>query len=276
VNFRILCSLCAIALLGVASEANAAAGMAFDPVGNLYLLGANPSTIFKFSPDGAVKKFAVSTGPGDDWNGIAIDGQGNVFVTTDSTDHAGNVITRILKFTPAGKKSVYVANVAAGQPKTLAIDRAGNIFAGLISVAKPRGSDAIYKIAPGGKRKNIFTKEIEDPTFFALDNAGNLYVYQESGKISKLGPDGKEISSMPADAVYDLTFDQSGNLFLALPHTHEIKKIAPDGSQTSIAADYPWFLAIDKAGNIFVLDNGIQKFSPDGKQTTFAPNPINQ
>jgi len=262
--------------VGIASKAIAAAGMAFDPAGNLYLLGANPSTIFKFSPDGAVKKFAVSKGIGDDWSGIAIDKQGNVFVTTDSTDRAGNVITRILKFTPAGKKSVYVANVAAGQPKTLTIDRDGNIFVGMISVSKPRDSDVIYKIAAGAKRKNVFTKEIQDPTFFALDNAGNLYVYQESGKISKLGPDGKEISSMPADAVYDLTFDQSGNLYLALPHTHEIKKIAPDGSQTSIAADYPWFLAIDKAGSIFALDNGVQKLSPDGKWTTFAPNPINQ
>lgn len=261
--------------VGITSKAIAAAGMAFDPGGNLYLLGANPSTIFKFSPEGVVKKFAEATTPGEDWEGIAIDGQGNVFVATDMEEKRG-VITRILKFTLAGKRSVYVANVAAGQPKTLTIDRDGNLFVGLISVAKPRGSDAIYKVAPGGKRKSVFTTEMNDPTFFALDNAGNLYVYQGNGrKISKLAPNAAEISSVAVGDVYDLACDANGNLFVALPHTNEIKKIAPDGSETVFATGVdPWFLAIDKTGNIFILGNGIEELSPDGKRTTFAANPI--
>jgi sugar lactone lactonase YvrE len=74
---------------------------------------------------------------------------------------------------------------------------------------------------------------------------------------------------------YDLACDQAGNLFVALPHSKEIGKIAPDGTKTTFATDAePWFLAIDKGGNIFALDNGIVKFSPDGKRTVFAPNPI--
>jgi hypothetical protein len=35
-----------------------AGGFAVDPSGNLFFLGANPATIFKFSPDGAVTAFA--------------------------------------------------------------------------------------------------------------------------------------------------------------------------------------------------------------------------
>jgi sugar lactone lactonase YvrE len=261
--------------LGIASKAIAAAGMAFDPAGNLFLLGANPSTIFKFSPDGAVKTFAEATTPGEDWEGIAIDAQGNVFVATDGTKHNGDVITRILKFTPAGKKTVYVANVADGQPLGLAIDRDGNLFVGLTSVAKPRGPDAIYKIDAGGKRKSVFTTKTESPTFFAFDSIGNLYV-SERRKLVKLRPDGSEISSQPSGDIYDLTCDKNGNLLIALPHEHEIATMAPDGSKTSFAKGIdPWFIAIDKNGNVFALDNGIQKISSDGKRTTFAANPIN-
>jgi len=267
------CALILLLAAGILSKAIAAAGLVFDPAGNLYLLGANPSTIFKFTPDGAATKFAVAPA-GEDWVGITVDGQGNVFVATDAQPKR-DVITRILKFAPSGKRTVYVANVAAGQPKTLTSDRNGNLFVGLISVAKPRGSDAIYKVASGTKRTTVFTTQITDPTLLAFDNAGNLYVYDESGKISKLAPNGSEISSMTSRETYDLACDQTGNLFVALPHSSEIEKVAPDGSKVPFATGVdPWFLAIDKTGNIFVLNNGIEKFSPDGQQTTFAPNPI--
>lgn len=263
-------------IAGALLDASGAAGLAFDPAGNLFLLGANPSTIFKFSPEGAVTKFATAS-PGEDWAGIAIDARGNVFVATD-VENKGNVITRILKFAPNGKRTTYMANVADGQAKTLTIDRDGNLFVGVISVTKPRRPDTIYKIAPDSRRKSVFTTEVEDPTFFAIDNTGNLYVYQETdgGKICKLAPNGREISSVTSRESYDLACDQAGNLFVALPHSKEIGKIAPDGTKTAFATDAePWFLAIDKAGNIFALDKGIVKFSPDGKRTLFAANPIN-
>lgn len=250
--------------------------MVFDPAGNLYLLGVNPSTIFKFSPDGAVTKFAVSGGFGDDWVGVTVDRQGNIFVATDSTDHAGNVITRIIKFTPTGKRSVYVANVGAGEPKTVGIDHDGNLLVAVFSVSKPRGQDAIYKITSGGQRKSVFTRAIEDPTFLASDSAGNLFVYDESNQISKVAPNGTKTSATKSGDVYDLACDAADNLFVALPHDKKIEKVAPDGTQTTFATNVdPWFLAIDKTGNIFVLGDGIEKFSPDGKRTKFAPNPIN-
>jgi sugar lactone lactonase YvrE len=270
------CALILLLTVSIASKAIAAAGLVFDPAGNLYLLGANPSSIFKFSPNGAVTKFAVAS-PGEDWEGIAIDGQGNVFVATDATKHKGDVITRILRFTPAGKRSVYIANVGDGQPKTVAIDRDGNLFVAVVSVSKPRGPDMIYKLTSRGQRKSVFTREIEDPTFLAVDNAGDVYVYQETegGKIYKLASNGSTISSIASRETYDLACDAAGNLFVALPHIKQIEKVAPDGTKTPFATDVdPWFLAIDKTGNIFALANGIEKFSPDGKRTTFAANPI--
>lgn len=213
-----------VLLVGALSNAHGAAGLAFDPDGNLFLLGANPSTIFKFSPDGKVTTFAQAKEPGEDWSGIAIDARGNIFVTRDSTDREGDVITRILKFTPAGKKSVYVANIGKGQPKTLAIDHEGNLFVGLTSVTKPRSSDKIYKVTSNGQRKSVFTTALEDPTFFALDKAGNLFVYSENESISKLAPNGSEIVSMKTGAVYDLACDAADNLIVALRTTKKSKR----------------------------------------------------
>ena len=262
-------------IVGALSNARGAAGLAFDPNGNLFLLGANPSRIFKFSRDGKVTTFAEAKTAGEYWEGIAIDARGNLFVTADATDRSGDVITRILKFTPAGKKSVCVANVGKGQPKTLAIDHDGNLFVGLVSVTKPRGPDAIYKITPNAQRKSVFTTAIEDPTFFALDKAGNLFVYSERRQLSKLAPNGSEIASMKTGDVYDLACDAADNLIVALPHDKKIEKIAPDGTKTTVATDVePWFLAINKAGDIFGLDDGVVKYSPDGNKTLFAPNPI--
>ena len=261
----------------VAWKAMAAGGMAFDPAGNLYLLGANPSTIFKFSSDGTVKKFAQASSPEEDWTGLAVDGQGNVFVATDATGRNGDVITRVLKFTSSGKKSVYIPKCGDGQARAVAIDRSGNLFVSVMSLSKPRGPDVIYKFAPQGQRKSVFTKEMKGPTLLAFDNAGNVFVYEEDErKVSKLAADGKKLTSVTSGDVYDLACDAAGNLFVALPHINQIEKIASDGTKTTFAADVdPWFLAIDKDGNVFTLDDGIQKISPDGKRTKFAANPIN-
>ncbi len=269
------CVFILVFIVGALSNANGAAGLAFDPSGNLFLLGANPSTIFKFSSDGKITKFAQARTAEEDWEGIAIDARGNVFVATDA-EYKGNVITSILKFAPNGKRTICMPNVANSQPKTLTIDRDGNLFVAVVSVAKPRGPDAIYKVASGAQRKSVFTTAVEDPTLLTFDNAGNLFVYQESGgKISKFASDGKEILSIASRDTYDLACDQAGNLLVALPHSREIGKVAPDGIKTAFATDVePWFLAIDTTGNIFVLDNGIVKFSPDGKRSPFAPNPI--
>src|SRR5262249_52535997 len=153
---------------------------------------------------------------GEDWEGIAIDGQGNVYVATDAQPNGGDVITRILKFSPAGKRSIYVGKVAAGQPAKLTIDRDGNLFVSLTSVSKPRGPDAIYKVEKSSKRTSVFTTHVESPSLLTCDNNGNLYVlqkgaYQQDSPITKLAPNGNEISSITVKDLYDMECDQSGN-----------------------------------------------------------------
>lgn|SRR5262249_11347275 len=254
-----------------------ATGLAIDPTGNLFFLGANPATIFKFSPDGAVTTFAKAK-EGEDWEHIATDRNGNVFATTTATRKDDTVVTALVKFAPNGKHATFVAEVAKGQPTGLGIDRNGNLFVGISSLDKFHPGDSIVRMAPNGRQKTVFAKDLATPSHFAFDSSGNLFVYDEgTDAILKFTADRKQSTLDKGITVYDLACDQAGNLFVALPHSKKIEKIGPDGTKTTFAKDVaPWFLAVDKAGNIFVLDNGIIRISPDGNRTLFAKNPVEQ
>jgi hypothetical protein len=92
-----------------------AAGLAIDHSGNLFFTaGANPVAIFKVSPAGAVTTFAKGSA-GIDWGDLALDANGNVFVTTTST-RKGNVVTAVLKFAPTGKHTTVFTDSVPGQP----------------------------------------------------------------------------------------------------------------------------------------------------------------
>ncbi len=84
--------------------------------------------------------------------------------------------------------------------------------------------------------------------------------------------------------------DAQGNLYVADTYNHTIRKIAPDGSATTLAGkaletgtadgagaaarfNYPFGLALDRSGNLYVADrsnHAIRKITPAGVVTTFA------
>jgi sugar lactone lactonase YvrE len=75
--------------------------------------------------------------------------------------------------------------------------------------------------------------------------------------------------------LYDLACDQSGNLFVADRADHAIVKFDVNGNKSIFASDVdPWSLGTDAAGNLFVWDGGVLKFTPDGNRTFFAKNPV--
>ncbi|MDD2699058.1 MAG: BspA family leucine-rich repeat surface protein, partial [Arcobacteraceae bacterium] len=83
--------------------------------------------------------------------------------------------------------------------------------------------------------------------------------------------------------------DSSGNVFVADYINHKIRKITPDGNVSTFAGsgtdgfadgtgtaaqfNYPYGVAVDSNGNVYVADvynNKIRKITPDGNVSTFA------
>ena len=191
-------------------------------------------------------------------------------------DAAGNVITgtdyhTIRKITPDGTFSTlagvfgssgYVDGPAMSakffQPHGLAYNAAGDLF------IADRSNHAIRKLSGG--------------TVTTLAGLGRT-----SGYVDGVG------TAARFYAPNEMEIDDAGNLYVADGNNHAIRKIAPDGTVTTIAGNgtagavngvgaaarfnSPWGIARDAAGNLFVSDgsnHAIRKIAPDGTVTTLA------
>ena len=205
--------------------------------------------------------------------GVALDLQGNVYVA-DGGD--SNRIRRInadgVVSTFAGGREGFADGVreaaAFHTPSALALDRAGNLY------VADTGNHAIRKVAPSGS-----------VTTLAGDGQAG---YQDGvGRAARFnGPVG-------------LAVDKDGNVYVADTYNDRIRRIAPDGTVTTLAGagqpgnadgpapaagfDTPTAIVVDKKGTLFVADTGndaVRRIDADGSVTTIAkplendPQPI--
>ena len=231
-------------------------GIGIDGSGNLYVGDTGNHTIRKVTSAGVVSTIAGTTRmPGNtdgsgaaalfgDPVGVAVDGQGNVYVADGSSN-------TIRELTPAG--TGWFVSTIAGQ-------------SGVAGTNDGTGTNAL----------------LNNPTGIAADLAGNLYVADSvNNTIRMISPQGSNwvvstIAGQPGssgsagglgpNAQFNypagVAVDGSGNLFVADLYNNLIREIQPDGTNWMVSTIagagpsspfiYPNSVGVDSNDNVFV------------------------
>jgi sugar lactone lactonase YvrE len=196
-------------------------------------------------------------------NGLALDHQGNVYVT-DSTN------ARIEKFTPDGRYLTTLGSFDAGANLVLAdmaIDPSGNIF-----IAESNNAQ-VDKLSPSGQTlltvggTGTVPGRLSGPTDIALDKAGDFYVVENTnGRVQKFSPAGKSLQTIGSgqfDLPRSVALDAVGDIYVTDPPEERIDEFSPAGRLIKVwdpsgsavgGFDGPYDLAFNSAGDMFVTD----------------------
>ena len=254
---------------------------AVDNAGNVYVADRDNHTIRKISRNGIVTTLAGSAGVSGAADGIGTNARFN-FPFRVVIDAAGNLLVSdtynhtIRKVTSTG----LVTTLAGSAGNAGATDGAG-------SEARFRFPDGLAVDAAG----NVLVADTYNQTIRKVTGAG--LVTTLAGSAGIVGA----TDGAGADARFrypgGLALDPAGNVFVADTDNHTIRKItsgglvttfagqaatsgSTDGSSTTARFTFPYGVAVDQTGNVFVADtynHTIRKLSPFGDATTLAGSP---
>ena len=240
-------------------------GVAVDAQGNVYIADTGNDRVREVTSAGRISTFVETPAPG----GIAVDGQGNVLVAATDDE-------RVLKVSQAGVTTTVAGTGQAGYsgdggpatsaaldgPSAVAVGPGGSVY------IADTGNDRVRRIAPDG---TIATVAGTGGRGFSGDGGG-------ATAATLAGPAG-------------LTVDARGDLYIADVLNNRVRKVAPDGTMTTLAGsgrrgrsgdggrataaalDTPAGVAVDGSGNVYIADAGnarVRRVSPAGTITTVA------
>ncbi len=209
------------------------------------------------SPAAALLQYPVS---------LALDSAGNLFVADASAN-------TILKISPAG-----VVSTVAGAP-------------GMTGSQDGTGAGAMFNL-PGGVAMdgggNVFVADTGNSTIRKITSAGVVTTFAGS-PTTRGSRDGVGTAAQFNQPV-GLAIDPAGNLYVADTFNATIRKIASDGTVTTLAGtagtrgdadgtgaaaqfNHPDGIAVDGAGNVYVADtfnDTVRKITPAGVVSTLA------
>jgi trimeric autotransporter adhesin len=272
---------------GSIAQLNNPLGIAVDSAGNVYVADFANNRIRKVAPDGT-----TSTLAGNGTSG-SVDGTGGPSGTTSFALPAGVAVDL--------SGNVYVADQVNARVRKIAPDGTTSTLAGNGTSGFADGTGG-----PSG------TAQFKEPYGIALDGLGFGYVSDEIGqRIRKIdlstgdtstltgngtfgffdgtgGPNGTSVFHDPEG----LAVDKSGNVFVADDLNNRIRKVASDGTTSTLAGNgaagttdgaggptgntefsQPAALALDSDGSLYVADesnNRIRRVAPDGTTSTLV------
>lgn len=198
--------------------------------------------------------------------GVASDGNGNLFVADKTSSTIRKVTAQGVVTTIAGSSGQPGSNDGAGTlsrfqaPTRLTVDSGGNVY------VTDTGNSTIRKISPAGTVSTI------------------------AGQVGACGTQDGGGAQARFCNPQGITVDKSGNLFIADTQNNTIRKIDPSGRVTTIAGQagvcgsadgqgteamfcQPRDVTVDAWNNVYVADTAnstIRMIDPKGKVTTLA------
>ena len=263
--------------VGAAARFSAPAGIAIDPTGVLYVADVGALTLRRVTRSGAVTSVAGAPGASGSADGtgaaarfalplsLAADASGAIYVADRSNFAVRKVTDGGVVSTFAGASLVQgsadgaAASATFNDPYGVAVDRGGNVFVtdyfnGTIRRLSANGVVTTLAGTPGafGSADGAGTAaRFATPQGVAIDAAGNLYVADKSNQtIRKVTPAG---------------------LVGTLAGSPSVRG-SVDGTGAAASFDNPSGVAVDAAGNVYVVDNAptVRKITPAGVVTTLA------
>jgi uncharacterized protein (TIGR03437 family) len=261
--------------------------IAVDPKGNLYIADLNNQRIRKIDPNGVISTVAGSgsAGFGGDGglaasaslfypSGVAVDTSGNLFIA----DQFNRCVRRV---TPSGMIDTVAGNNKIFPPT----------FSGDGGPATVASLGRTYGIAvdPAG---NVYISDEDQRRIRRVDVSGNIDTVAGNG-VTNFAGDSGTATQAALDFPTDVKVDSSGNLYIADSMNHRVRKVASDGTITTIAGlgtpgfsgdgglavsaqlNTPVAVAIDSTGNVYISEQGsnrIRRVAPSGVISTFAGN----
>lgn len=238
------------------------AGLATDGTGNLYIADTGNSRVRKVSPNGIITTVAQIGSP----LGVAVDPPGNLYILSGDSVLKVSITGIITTVAPTGSQ----LGTALGNPFGMAVDNTGNVY------LADTQNNRILKVSPSG-------------TITTVAGSGSFNYSGDGGPATKAG------LTLPVG----LTVDSVGNLYIAeaaiYPQDFDccggglnrIRKVSPSGIISTVAGNgtggysgdggpatsaqlnFPYGVAVDSAGNVYVADlrnNVIRRLQP-------VPNP---
>ena len=262
--------------VGTVAQFNGPNGVARDTWGNVYVAEQDNHRIRKITAAGVVTTLAGGTqgyadgvGAAAQFNypaGVAVDSSGNVYVADQGND-------RIRKVTPAGVVTTLAGDSMPGyedgvgtaakfyRPTGVAVDSSGNVY------VADCYNNRIRKVTPAGVVSTLAGKTSSGSNFGYVDGIGT----------------GAQFANPIGVAV-----DSSGNVYVADTMNNRIRKVTPEGLVSTLAGstkgyadgvgtgaqfDFPYGVAVDSSGNIYVADTDnqrIRKVTTEGVVITLA------
>ncbi len=258
--------------------------VAADASGNLFIADRNNNRVRKVSAGGTITTVAGSGSYGFAGDGgaavsaqlagpygVAADGSGNLYFSDQGNNRVRKVAANGVITTVAGNGTAgfggdggLAVNAQLNGPSKVAVDATGNLFIADAS------NNRVRKVSVNGTITTI---------------AGN--------GVAGFGGDGGLAVNAALNLPQGIALDGNGNLFIADPLNFRIRKVSPAGTITTVAGNgvggfsgdgglataaqfaYPGDVAVDGAGNLFILDpytQRVRRVSTSGIVASLAGN----